>query len=71
MLSIADLRLRSLIIMIGLNLIYAIPKVPSPYDENGCCISCGYTYCPTLLECIRLWETECPKIINPFLPIVN
>ena len=66
--------------MMGLNLIYAIPKVPipeglvslpSPYDENGCCISCGYTYCPTLLECIRLWETECPKIINPFLPIVN
>lgn len=70
--------LRSLLIMIGLNLIYAIPKVPSPYDENGCCISCGYSYCPTLLECIRVWETECPtgasetaKIINPFLPIIN
>jgi len=56
-----------------INGIYAIPIVPSPYlggdKENGCCISCGYTYCETLLECIRIWETECPKIINPFLPI--
>jgi len=40
-----------------------------PYDDNGCCISCGYTWCDTLLECIRPWETECPKLINPFLPI--
>lgn len=39
-----------------------------PYDDNGCCISCGYTYCDTLLECIRPWETDCPKLINPFLP---
>ena len=31
----------------------------SPYDEYGCCVSCGYTYCQVLNECIRLWETEC------------
>jgi hypothetical protein len=42
-----------------------------PYDDKGCCISCGYTYCDTLLECIRPWETDCPKLINPFLPQDN
>ena len=56
---------------------YAVLSIPliKPYDENGCCISCGYTYCDTLLECIRPWETDCPglspvrtKFINPFLP---
>lgn len=31
----------------------------SPYDENGCCISCGYTWCDVLKSCIRLWETPC------------
>jgi hypothetical protein len=24
-----------------------------------------------LLECIRPWETDCPKLINPFLPQDN
>ena len=47
------------------------PLVGSPYDDKGCCISCGYTYCDTLLECIRPWETDCPKLINPFLPQDN
>ena len=45
------------------------PLVGSAYDDKGCCISCGYTYCDTLLECIRVWETDCPEFINPFLPI--
>lgn len=31
-----------------------------PYDENGCCVSCGYTYCSTLGQCVRAWETPCP-----------
>lgn len=31
----------------------------NPYDNYGCCISCGYTWCEGLKECIRLWETEC------------
>ena len=29
------------------------------YDENGCCNSCGYTWCDILNSCIRVWETEC------------
>lgn len=29
------------------------------YDENGCCSSCGYTWCAILNSCIRVWETEC------------
>jgi len=50
----------------------ATPYIPlqiRPYDEYGCCVSCGYEYCETLLECIRPWETECPEFINPFLAI--
>jgi hypothetical protein len=52
-----------------LTLISQVLSIPiiSPYDVNGCCISCGYTYCDTLLECIRPWEVECPKLINPFI----
>ena len=41
--------------------------VKSPYDSHNCCISCGYEYCDTLMECIRPWEVECPKLINPFI----
>ncbi len=51
-----------------INGVLSIPII-KPYDDNGCCTSCGYTWCDTLLECIRQWETECPKLINPFLPI--
>ena len=29
------------------------------YDENGCCVSCGYSWCDILEKCIRIWETEC------------
>jgi hypothetical protein len=50
--------------------VLSIPLI-KPYDDKGCCISCGYTYCDTLLECIRPWETDCPKLINPFLPQDN
>ena len=61
--------------MTFLTLISQVLSIPiiSPYDVNGCCISCGYTYCDTLLECVRPWEVECPtgasetaKLINPF-----
>jgi len=45
--------------------VLSIPLI-TPYDDYGCCVSCGYTYCHTLLECVRPWETECPKLINPF-----
>lgn len=39
------------------------PK-PQPYDEHGCCISCGYSYCPELAGCVRVWETICPSLIK-------
>ena len=26
-------------------------------DENNCCASCGYSYCPSLDSCVRPWET--------------
>lgn len=55
--------------VLSIPLINPYPLVGSANDEKGCCISCGYTYCDTLLECIRVWETDCPEFINPFLPI--
>tara|TARA_R110002124_G_scaffold45010_3_gene136604 strand:- start:241 stop:552 length:312 start_codon:yes stop_codon:yes gene_type:complete len=42
-------------------------RVGNQADKFGCCISCGYTYCDTLLECVRPWETDCPELINPFI----
>ena len=42
------------------NIIYMMIK--SPYDNNGCCISCGYTWCETLNECVRVWETYCESL---------
>ncbi len=38
--------------------------VKSPYDNNGCCLSCGYTWCPNLESCVRLWETYCESLEN-------
>jgi hypothetical protein len=37
---------------------------PVPYDEHGCCISCGYSYCPELDACVRVWETICPSLMK-------
>ena len=34
----------------------------SPYDTNGCCVSCGYTWCPDLNTCVRIWETYCKSL---------
>ena len=30
-------------------------------DENGCNPSAGYSWCPSLEECIRSFETDCPS----------
>ncbi len=38
--------------------------VRSPYDNNGCCVSCGYTWCEALNECVRVWETYCKSLEN-------
>jgi len=47
-----------------ISIVYLIlnQMVKSPYDSNGCCISCGYTWCETLNQCIRVWETYCESL---------
>lgn len=42
-----------------INGVLSIPIIKSPYDDNGCCLSCGYTWCEDLQECVRPWETYC------------
>jgi len=40
-------------------------------DENGCIPSAGYSWCPSLEECIRSFETDCPSAAptdSPILP---
>ena len=52
--------------MIGLIYILfdIIGQPPNPYDEHGCCISCGYNWCESLNECVRVWETYCKSLDN-------
>lgn len=45
-----------------INSVVAIPIIFSPYDEHNCCVSCGYTWCPDLEECVRVWETYCKSL---------
>jgi len=33
----------------------------SDRDDNGCIPSAGYEWCESLSECVRPWETDCPK----------
>jgi hypothetical protein len=35
-------------------------------DDNGCCVSCGYQYCPSLDTCLRSWETYCKDFDFPY-----
>ena len=37
------------------------PLLGGDEDEYGCIPSAGYTWCPSLDECIRVWETKCPE----------
>ena len=46
-----------------INGVLSIPII-KPYDENGCCISCGYTWCEDLQECVRPWVTYCKSLEN-------
>ena len=48
----------------SLILIHMIGQPPNPYDEHGCCVSCGFVYCPDLKGCVRLWETFCEGLSN-------
>lgn len=36
------------------------------HDEQGCCLSCGYSYCPSLDTCVRPWETYCKEFDFPY-----
>ena len=35
-------------------------------DEGGCCVSCGYSYCPSLDNCVKPWETYCQEFDFPY-----
>ncbi|MCC7574327.1 hypothetical protein KO361_01945 [Candidatus Woesearchaeota archaeon] len=37
------------------------PILGGDTDEYGCIPSAGYTWCPSLNECVRVWETQCPE----------
>ena len=36
------------------------------HAEQGCCLSCGYSYCPSLTTCVRPWETYCKEFDFPY-----
>ena len=44
--------------------------IPQPIganqDEGGCCLSCGYNWCPSLNNCVRTWETYCQELDFPY-----
>ena len=45
----------------------AIPKpIGANQDEGGCCISCGYNWCPSINNCVRPWETYCQELDFPY-----
>jgi len=35
-------------------------------DEGGCCVSCGYSYCPSLDDCVKPRETYCQEFDFPY-----
>ena len=35
-------------------------------EVGGCCVPCGYQYCPDLDECVRPWETYCQALDFPY-----
>ena len=46
--------MRNIVILLFLiNGVLSIPIIKSPYDDNGCCLSCGYTWCEDIQECVR------------------
>lgn len=36
------------------------------HDKQGCCLSCGFSYCPSLDNCVRPWETYCQEFDFPY-----
>jgi len=35
-------------------------------DYHGCLIGAGYSYCPSLDECVRPWESYCKEFDFPY-----
>jgi len=62
MLSIVYRRLPLVYRRLPLVYLFINQMVKSPYDPYGCCVSCGYTWCETLKECVRVWETYCESL---------
>ena len=65
-----------------IRVLFGIPVVllvPTPTTEKpidillealastaSCCTSCGYSYCPSLDDCVRPWETYCKEFDIPY-----
>ncbi|KAI9016895.1 hypothetical protein DFJ74DRAFT_678707 [Hyaloraphidium curvatum] len=37
------------------------PVIGGSTDAGGCLTGAGYSFCPALNECVRVWETPCPR----------
>ena len=64
-------------VLFGIPAILSIPIQPTeeqPVDilleglaaKDSCCTSCGYSYCPSLDDCVRPWETYCKEFDFPY-----
>jgi len=64
-------------VLFGIPAILSIPIQPTeeqPIDilltglaaKDSCCVSCGYSYCPSLEDCVRPWETYCKEFDFPY-----
>ena len=66
--------------LFGLPVIWSVPLPPAggvvekPVDilldglaaKHSCCTSCGFSYCPSLDDCVRPWETYCQEFDFPY-----
>tara|TARA_R100000781_G_scaffold67334_1_gene42445 strand:+ start:905 stop:1153 length:249 start_codon:yes stop_codon:yes gene_type:complete len=63
-------------VLFGIPVILSIPIQPEekPIDilleglaaKNNCIKSEGYSYCPSLYECVRPWEVYCKELDFPY-----
>ena len=61
-------------VLFGIPAILSIPiQQEKPIDllleqlaTPECCDSCGYSYCPSLDDCVRPWETYCQEFDFPY-----
>jgi len=63
-------------ILFGIPVVFSIPIQPKeqPIDilleglsqKTNCCESCGYSYCPSLNDCVRPWEIYCQEFDFPY-----